>query len=179
MRLTVIPHSHPLDLVTFTVGEGEDRRDFLVHKEFACRYSPVLRAAFDSNFIEGQMQAYTLEDTDEETFRLLVQWFYTQRLDSLPSDDQFDPKSAEFEDKVDAQQTRLTGLWVLADKLLLPKLQNLALYAIDRTRIKTARSPTHCFDRIWEGTATDSPLRRYMVDICARRLAVGWLAKVP
>jgi hypothetical protein len=73
----------------------------------------------------------------------------------------------------------LTGLWVLADKFLLPKLQNLALGAIDRTRIKTARSKTHCIDRIWEDTATDSPLRRYIVDICARRLAVGCLAKYP
>ena len=54
-------------------------------------------------FFRGTNGNLHSRDTHDETFRRLVQWFYTQRLDSLLIDDRFDPKSAEFEDKADAQ----------------------------------------------------------------------------
>jgi hypothetical protein len=42
-------------------------------------YSPVLRAAFNSTFIEGQSQTYTLEGCDK-AFQLIVQWMYRQSI---------------------------------------------------------------------------------------------------
>jgi hypothetical protein len=49
--------------------------------EFACHYSPVLNAAFNSSFLEGQTQTYRLEDIGLSAFRLLVQWLYSQNID--------------------------------------------------------------------------------------------------
>lgn len=49
--------------------------------EFACHYSPVLKAAFNSSFLEGQTQTYRLEDISPSAFRLLVQWLYGQNID--------------------------------------------------------------------------------------------------
>jgi hypothetical protein len=40
-------------MVTLLVGIGENPVRFVIHKEFACHYSPVFKAAFNSNFIEG------------------------------------------------------------------------------------------------------------------------------
>jgi hypothetical protein len=39
-----------------------------------------LKAAFNCNFIEGQTQTYTMEDTTEEVFALLSRYSYTQKL---------------------------------------------------------------------------------------------------
>lgn len=41
----------------------------------------MLRAAFNSSFIEGQTQTYRLEDIDPAAFRLFVQWLYSQKID--------------------------------------------------------------------------------------------------
>jgi hypothetical protein len=49
--------------------------------EFACHHSPVLKAAFNSSFIEGQTQTYRLEDMLPSAFRLLAKWFYSERID--------------------------------------------------------------------------------------------------
>lgn len=63
---------------------GLEAKEFTVHKEFACHYSPVLKATFNSNFIEGQTQTYNLDDIEVEVVRLLVHWLYTQSV-GVPS----------------------------------------------------------------------------------------------
>ncbi len=63
-----------------------------------------------------------MEDTTEGVFTLLAQWFYTQKLDG---------------DLVGASYSgnKLAGLWVLAERLLIPRLQNLAIDRLDEKRI--------------------------------------------
>ncbi|KAH6671118.1 hypothetical protein B0J14DRAFT_595375 [Halenospora varia] len=65
-------------IVTFNIGPNgsPDQKSFIIHKEVACFHSPVLNAALNSEFIEGQTQTYTLEDTTPGSFRLLMQWLY-------------------------------------------------------------------------------------------------------
>lgn len=53
------------------------------------------KAAFNSQFEEGQTQTYHLEDTTENAIRLLINWVYTQNLDvrepeNLPDQDSTD-----------------------------------------------------------------------------------------
>jgi len=55
--------------------------------EFACHHSPVLKAAFNSNFIEEESQTYRLEEISASAFRLLVQWFYNEEFDVFKEDD--------------------------------------------------------------------------------------------
>lgn len=43
---------------------------FVVHKEFTCYYSPVLKAVFESKLIEGQKQTYRLTDSNGATVQL-------------------------------------------------------------------------------------------------------------
>jgi len=59
-------------MVTFHIGEEDGEEDFLVHKDFACSYSPILKAAFNSIFFEGQTQSYRLNDNPTDAFRMLV-----------------------------------------------------------------------------------------------------------
>jgi BTB/POZ domain len=61
------------ELVTFHIGKDPSMETFKIHKEVACLYSPVLKAALNSQFIEGQTQTYTIDDTTKEVFQLLIQ----------------------------------------------------------------------------------------------------------
>jgi hypothetical protein len=67
-------------MVTFIIGKDPDQENFMVHKEHACRYSPVLDKAFNSTFKEGETQNYTMDDASVEAFRMFVQWIYSQKL---------------------------------------------------------------------------------------------------
>ncbi|TVY35539.1 hypothetical protein LOCC1_G005516 [Lachnellula occidentalis] len=69
------------DTVTIRAGAAALARDLITHRELACYYSPVFKAAFNSQFVEGETQTYTLDDVGPAVARLLIHWFYHQELD--------------------------------------------------------------------------------------------------
>jgi hypothetical protein len=163
IKLFLTVSRDPDAFVTFLIGP--DEKKFIVHKEFACHYSQVLNAAFNSQFIEGQTQTYRLKDTTEGTFRLFVQWLYYQQLELLQlQGDDVDNNIANDEDK------SLFGLWILADKLGAPHLQNQAIESIKEICEKSGAISTMHFHYIYDNTSAGSLLRRYMVDECRQSL---------
>lgn len=146
-------------MVTFIIGaEGKQER-FTVHKEHACRYSPVLNRAFNGNFAEGHTQEYTSHDFGPASFRMFVQWLYTQKVNLL----------AYTEEKkiLDERTECLTRLWVLSDNLLVPRLQDIVIeHLLTLTEVRPeAILPQIPY--IYHNTACDSPLRRVAVERCA------------
>lgn len=91
---------------------------------FACFWSPVLKAAFNSNFVEGQTQKFRLQDTTERALMLLNDWLYTQNTNIVESQ-VWDRQRGipEFNANSD-QDNAMVELWVLAEKLIIPRLQN-------------------------------------------------------
>ncbi|TVY34943.1 hypothetical protein LSUB1_G007431 [Lachnellula subtilissima] len=163
----------PTQVVTFKIGPN--LTEFVVHKEFACYYSPVLKAAFESEFIEGRTQTYTLDDTTEDAFRLLVQWLYSQRLTSELRDESsgkpYDGIDKQTQRKtIEAETKILVSLWVLVEKLLLPSLQNDAMGAIIWFAEQLDLLDFHVNTAVYAQTAPGSQLRRVFVDLCAYRL---------
>jgi hypothetical protein len=154
--------SEPGVIVTFLIGPDPSPTKFIVHKEIACYHSKVFNAAFNSEFIEGQTQTYRLEDTSEEAFRLLVQWLYAQKLDLLPS-----KAKKFFSEEALAEDMHLAELWVLADKLCMRRLQNMVLTHIEGINIRAHFVAVETFHYVYDNTAGGSPLRRYLVRICA------------
>ena len=149
------------DLVTILLGKTAEEKRFVVHKALACHYSPVFNSAFNGDFQEGQAQTYHLEDTSKGAVQLLVQWIYMQKLDL----NQF------------PQETRLglkvhyvAQLWVLADKLLIPRLQNAAAQEIATQRFNSGKIPTWSLNYVYENTGRGSPLRRLFIRLCAPAL---------
>lgn len=62
----------PEDIVTLFAAKDESGKPLKVHKDVACHYSPVFKAAFNSKFTEGETQTYKLEDVGQRTVRLLI-----------------------------------------------------------------------------------------------------------
>jgi hypothetical protein len=142
-------------MVTILAGEGDNPAKFVVHKDFVCHYPPVFRAAFNSTFIEGQTQTYHLKDSREKVVGLLVEWVYTKDISASNNSDGYND---------------LVELWILADKLCIPDLQNnvidkLTNMSYEPLDIHSLASET---SKIYLGTSSGSQLRRFAVAQYAR-----------
>ena len=179
------PH---LDLVTINVyNVANEKATFHVHKSFICYHSPFFSAAFTGNFVEGETQTMDYKHTSSEAFGLFVHWLYTQKMDDTFLRDFYKAFLADaispaehdkkFHERHHSSNATVCGhiadLWILAEKILAPKLQNLAMDALEELRF-------HCIDRlpatrceyIYQHTRKGSPLRRFMVDWVMRKLAM-------
>ncbi|KAH7363881.1 hypothetical protein BKA65DRAFT_472250 [Rhexocercosporidium sp. MPI-PUGE-AT-0058] len=158
-------HRKPQQLVTLFAGMSPNR--FVVHKDFACHYAPVLEAAFNGKFIEGHTQVYKFQDTGEEAVRLLVHWLYTQKLDTIVLNDLHKQGGSENHSKhLNSQSRAMVELWVLCERLLIPRLQNEIITEIERVRKHTQVISISNLKYVYENTPSDSPLRRVHVDYC-------------
>jgi hypothetical protein len=155
--------SEVAEFVTFIIGPATASKIFLVHKEFVYHHSPVLKTAFESSFIEGETQIYKLDDVTPATFTLFVQWLYTQNLCN-PITPPGDVSS------LIEHWHSLLRLWVLADKMMVPRLQNMTINAIENFRKSTLTLPSDEFAYVYENTDTGSQLRRILVEQCVRFL---------
>lgn len=83
---------------------------------------------FNRFFIEGTTQTYALPEHTSNAIQLLIKWVYTQKF-HLAQREPLDGsvlnylsiKNVSIKNKEDQA---LVELWVLGDKLLMPKLQN-------------------------------------------------------
>ncbi|KAN0122683.1 hypothetical protein V8E51_001009 [Hyaloscypha variabilis] len=167
---------NPLQLVTIYAGSKPDAKSVVVHKDFACHYSPVFKAAFNSSFVEGQTQEYRVDEEDEEVIRPLVHWLYTQQL--MFTEPQKRPRLTWMKSR--ERELCLVKLWVLADKILIPQLQNMTLDVLDERRVKSkAVMDSKCLAYICANTSKDSGLRRWVVHRYAFRLESSSFLKHP
>lgn len=134
-----------------------------------------MNAAFNSNFIEGQTQTYRLEDTTPGSFKLLIQWVYAQkvRISQPAPPGLLDVLAERGEQDADVgwgeEDMNLARLWVLADRLGMPKLQNNVMSIIvDISKLHQPAALT--FRYIYENTAEGSPLRALTIRQCATEL---------
>jgi hypothetical protein len=115
-----------------------------------------------------------LDDFDSDAVHFLVLWLYTQKLEpcQLSVEGPADPTLREKQQK---ENLALSNLWVLADKLLIPRLQNLVINSIDKIRQKQnmiAGSSAN-LNYIYSNTTPESQLRRLIVHHCATNLSIG------
>jgi hypothetical protein len=127
---------------------GPEKEAFLIHKEVAVQYSPVFKAAFNSDFVEGQTQTYNLEEAKVEAFSLVVQWLYgkvfrpcltREEIDSLrgsPNRHSLTAVQQESLKRIVLHSEFLVRVWITADYLLIPRLQNLAVDEVGEIHAK-------------------------------------------
>jgi hypothetical protein len=90
---------------------------YIIHKEFICYYSPFFKAAFNGNFKEGQTQEITIS-ADVVAFGVVVNWLYSQKVVTSGVDELI--------------LSTLAQAWILADRFLIPKLQNQIMFHIHK-----------------------------------------------
>lgn len=142
------------EMVTVNVKNGEDEQSFQVHKNFICHYSPYFNAAFNGRFLEGTTQALDLDDTNPKVFSLFVTWLYTQQI-------------KDGGEKL--KRKDMADMWMLADKVLVPQLQNQVMKVLLSKDDLTGGFDRSAVERIYENTSEDSPLRLFTVGSLLQR----------
>lgn len=140
-------------MVTIKVSLDEAEDTFAVHKNFICFYSPYFKAAFNGSFEEGESQTLNLEDASPSAFAIFVNWLYTQRIEEPNSDK--------------LTMSNLLELWLLADRILIPRLQNETLAILNKARYEHYSGGK--FKRVYDNTHEGSPLREYLVSLAGTK----------
>jgi hypothetical protein len=92
-----------------------------------------------------------------------MQWLYIQELDVLEAKEDFTNKNLD-------RDMNLAKLWVLADKLCIPQLQNALIDCIEDICARTKDLALETLHYVWDNTPNDSPLRKYFIWSCAFNL---------
>lgn len=122
--------------------------------EFACFYSSVLKAAFEA---EENTNTYRMDDVSSGSFRLLLNWLYSQDIEnpskneigvggsggsvlnaismtpslSANSSRQNTPGITQVHDLDIEHENNLIRLWIAASRLSMPCLQNLVIKRLE------------------------------------------------
>ncbi|ESZ92441.1 hypothetical protein SBOR_7158 [Sclerotinia borealis F-4128] len=183
-----------MDMITIYIkGEsGEiEGPPFNLHKAFFTHLSPYFDAVFNSGFAESSTQTLHFAESNREIFALLVQWVYAKDLKTIATfeledrknlpagvglstlqSDQLNVYVKKSQELAFEHTTKLIDLWFLADKVLMPTLQNAAILAIESLRFFTPLQgvPAEISRAAYDKTPKGSPLRRYLADTTLRRL---------
>lgn len=62
--------------ITAVVGQGDNKRDFIVHEELICESSEFFRKALAGNWKETQDRIVKLPEDDPDMFALYLQAVY-------------------------------------------------------------------------------------------------------
>ncbi|TVY34856.1 hypothetical protein LSUB1_G005412 [Lachnellula subtilissima] len=155
------------------------------HRELACYYSPVFKAAFNSRFVGGETQTYGLDDVRPAVARLLIHvsgicgdgggeggvglmknsGFITRSWISISIERRRHALICSF---VSFEcLTYPLHPKILADELMIPSLKNLVIWELERLRKRFHTISTHCLNYVYENTESESPLRMLFLHWCA------------
>jgi len=149
------------------MGEGAHGTEYTIWKGCACKWSPVLRAAFESK--KSPSSTYHFTNIIKSTLYLLKVWLEKQELAT----------SSKAEDSVGVANS-LIELWILAEKLKIPSLQNMTIRKIHEFATATKKINTPKLAYIYENTTDPkSPLRRIFVHLVAFNLRSEAFAELP
>ena len=110
-------------LIVDSYGGLDAKTKFIVHKSFVCHYSPAVKAVFENG--PRYPRSHRFYNTSSNTAQLLVQWIYTQKVDSSK------PKE---EAAGELKTQSLVFVWALAERLQIPRLQNAVIRELQALR---------------------------------------------
>ncbi|KAH7363901.1 hypothetical protein BKA65DRAFT_472270 [Rhexocercosporidium sp. MPI-PUGE-AT-0058] len=137
-------------MIAFLVGDLQQK--FIVHMEFACKHSEVLKAAFEGAFIDGKTGVHNLKDVDPTTFRLFAEYLYSGKITLRyhnvdPTDDHGD----EANHSVDCMAQDLALVQLLCAGML-----------------------SECWDYVYDNTSPESPLCALVAEQCTWSAAIDY-----
>jgi hypothetical protein len=138
---------------------GSKPVSFYAHIDLLCSSSAFFRKALKGDFKEGVDNVVPMPDDEPEIFLEFLNWLYDRKY--------FDGVLLVFVDML-----RWCKLWILADKLDVPALQNFAMESIFRKfESYDGRSlPASTFNHVYQNSVPHSPLREVLVQFAVRKM---------
>ncbi|KFY71686.1 hypothetical protein V499_08133 [Pseudogymnoascus sp. VKM F-103] len=156
----------PHEVVYVVVGPEEQR--FGIHKDKLCSSSAYFRAAFEGSFQEAVRGEVVLKETSAMAFGMMIEWLYAGKIsEELCTDSDLSIADKMVKDKPTFSQ--LLDVWILADYLIAPQLQNFVIDTMTSRIMKRRLPPVKDFVYFYEHTQSGSPMRKFLVDLCIWR----------
>ncbi|KAF8851445.1 hypothetical protein BDZ45DRAFT_750638 [Acephala macrosclerotiorum] len=164
--------SEPSIMVAFFVTENGKTEKLVVHREHACYYSPVFKAAFNS--IGARFSPHGAPRGRAARGSLSSMSFGKESLNLLLLKKEVDERVEGNWPLMDAEQQNLFELWILAGGFCIPRLQNKVVdyYRFAVEDCKRTLSPAS-FHFVYDNTKADSILRNLIVILTAAYLGVA------
>lgn len=112
--------------------------------------------------LSNSQLSYRLGNVSEGAFRLLVRWLYSQDIQLI----QLRDDEVKEDDTTNNENMCLVQLWIFAESLKLPKLQNLIIDTLECIGGKHAFVPDNVIPYVYKNTKPGSALREYFIDCC-------------
>ena len=145
----------PNGSTTIVIFVGSSRQKFVVHKSFLCHHSPYFQKSLNGQFQEAQTGVVNLDDVDIHAFGLFVDWLYTGQTNEA--------KTKPSKGKITWEEA--TELWILADYLQIPTLQNHTVKMIlEKNEEQDISGLFESCLRCWDQTPGYGPLLSLLVD---------------
>jgi hypothetical protein len=109
----------------------------------------ILQRCIQRELCRGGHKACRTRKCPASGFKLFVKWLYTQDI------------AEEEMDLLNGDNTNLVDAWILADRFIVPQLQNQLLWSMSSRRGKVS---FESFIRAYEKTAPGSKLCSYIID---------------
>lgn len=151
------------DTVTITVGS--DKVPFTVHETLLRATTPFFDKALSGGFAEAETRTISLPVDEPEIFLEYIRYIYAGC-----------PAKLGLGEASVLNLLVCVKLWVLADKLLCPKLQNSATVAlITYQKLVPNRLSRDTLRYVWDRTADGCKLRKLLMDIVAYNIVPEYL----
>ncbi|KAF2704182.1 hypothetical protein K504DRAFT_494945 [Pleomassaria siparia CBS 279.74] len=159
-------------IIKVCVGDGDQKKTFLVHESVICPRSEFFRRAMQGSWKEAEDHTINLMDEKPDIFQLYTQLLYTN---SIP----IELNSGRPGKKVHVCPP-LSQLYVLADKLMdnTAKDHVLETLLLELRKTKKTHPGVSVINIIYENTPGPCPARRIMADLWVDRVQGSiWITK--
>jgi len=159
MESTWIDLSSIITMVVASTGT-----EFVVHKHVACAKPPFVAACLKEHTSEAREQKIEVQEwDDDDSMRTLIVWMYQGKsVLRIPVSLLEDRSNIEARVRVGTLQVRLTKLYLLADRFLIPELKNNIVDCIDATEDFGYTTSTMATHMLFENGPSECKLKSYL-----------------
>jgi hypothetical protein len=155
-RARLIFHSFDCKTITIIIG-NDPGKNFYIHEDTIKTSSEFFRIAIDEMLKEGLSCIIKRPDDDAQVFAQYAHWLYYGTVKF---------QASSYLKALD-EEILLAKMYVFGDKILDPKFCNATLRAMLRSTKRYGAPSADAVRIIYEGTATDSPVRKFLIDAWA------------
>lgn len=160
--MTFLLPSQPLETVIVKIGK--EKVSFTLYKAFLIHYSLYFEKALTGNFKEASTGIIHLEHTTAEVSGLCMEWIMTQQIQDTHITKELPMSYLERIAEEKLQPRDLIKLWILADYLRIPDLQNKTIDILAAKLVRLNVVSAAYYNLVYKPTLPGSMLREFHVD---------------
>lgn len=148
--------------IEIAVGQGEETKAFVAHKNLLIHHSEFFKAALDGNWAESKDRKVTLPEEFPEYFAMFVQFLYNGQIHSARDGDSYTDANGKTKDR---EWGTLAKAWAMGQRLLSTTYCDAVVDALLAKINEGQYFPTGLYSVAYKVGRGDSAMRKLLVDV--------------